>query len=148
MPRVFLDDVEAADDRGVGLEGADIGMPHTACSCFVVGWQRSLVRVAEGAEVRSTHRASPAGTTRPGPIDQAVRSLQDRPAEPWSTTTLALEVHPSVRALQEGFQRHVGTPPMRYLRELRLRRVHEELRRAQPGSTTVTAVPCTGGSCT
>ena len=29
---------------------------------------------------------------------------------------------------------------MTYLRELRLRRVHEELRRAHPGSTTVAAV--------
>jgi AraC-like DNA-binding protein len=83
---------------------------------------------------------APARPARPGPIDLAVRSLQDRPAEPWSTTTLALEVHLSVRALQEGFQRHVGTPPMTYLRELRLRRVHEELRRAHPGSTTVAAV--------
>jgi AraC-like DNA-binding protein len=83
---------------------------------------------------------APARSARPGPIARAVRTLQDRAAEPWSTTTLALEVHLSVRAVQEGFQRHVGTPPMTYLRAVRLRRVHEELRRADPGSTTVAAV--------
>ena len=83
---------------------------------------------------------APARAARPGPIARAVRTLQDRPAEPWSTTTLALEVHLSVRAVQEGFQRHVGTPPMTYLRAVRLRRVHEELRRADPASTTVAAV--------
>lgn len=84
--------------------------------------------------------SSPARSARPGPITRAVRTLQDRPDEPWSTTTLALEVHLSVRAVQEGFQRHVGTPPMTYLRAVRLRRVHEELRRADPGSTTVASV--------
>lgn len=83
---------------------------------------------------------APVPSARPGPIAQAVRTLQDRPAEPWSTTTLALEVHLSVRAVQEGFQRHVGTPPMTYLRAIRMRRVHEELSHADPGSTTVATV--------
>ncbi len=83
---------------------------------------------------------APTRPARPGPIDLAVGALHDRPAEPWSTTTLALEVHLSVRALQEGFQRHVGTPPMTYLREIRLRGVHEDLRGAHPGSSTVAAV--------
>lgn len=83
---------------------------------------------------------APVRSAPPRPIAQAVRILQDRADEPWSISTLALEVHLSVRAVQEGFQRHVGTPPMAYLRQVRLRRVHEELRRADPGSTTVGAV--------
>lgn len=83
---------------------------------------------------------APARSAPSRPIARAVRILQDRAGEPWSTSTLALEVHLSVRAVQEGFQRHVGKPPMAYLREVRLRRVHEELGRADPGSTTVTAV--------
>jgi AraC-like DNA-binding protein len=82
----------------------------------------------------------PARSMRRGPIDVAVRALQDRPEEPWSTTALAHEVHLSVRALQEGFQRYVGVPPMTYLRDVRLRRAHEDLRRATPGTTTVAAV--------
>jgi AraC-like DNA-binding protein len=84
-----------------------------------------------------------AGRTRPGSratIARAVDLINDRAEEPWSTTSLAREVHVSVRALQEGFKRDVGRPPMRYLRDVRLRRVHSVLRGAVPGSTTVEAV--------
>jgi AraC-like DNA-binding protein len=73
-------------------------------------------------------------------IAMAVELVQDRPGEPWSSTTLAREVHLSIRAVQEGFKREVGRPPMTYLRDVRLRRVHEALQRAVPGSTTVEAV--------
>lgn len=83
------------------------------------------------------------GPARPGatgPVARAVDVLQDRPSEPWSTATLAREVHLSPRALQEGFQRDVGRPPMTYLREVRLRRTRDELRAAAPNTTTVSAV--------
>ena len=84
-----------------------------------------------------------AGRTRPGSsasIARAVDLVNDRADEPWSSTSLARAVHVSVRALQEGFKRDVGRPPMRYLRDVRLRRVHSALRGAVPGSTTVEAV--------
>ena len=73
-------------------------------------------------------------------IRQAVELLEDRPAEPWTTVRLATEVHLSVRALQEGFRRDLDTPPMTYLREVRLRRAHRALLEADPGATTVGAV--------
>jgi transcriptional regulator GlxA family with amidase domain len=53
---------------------------------------------------------------------------------------LATEVHLSVRALQEGFRRHVGMAPMAYLRTVRLRRAHTALKDANPAETTVQAV--------
>jgi len=83
------------------------------------------------------------GPARPGatgPVARAVELLQERPGEPWSTVTLAREVHLSLRSLQEGFRRDVGRPPMTYLRDVRLRRTHDELRAAAPSSTTVSAV--------
>jgi len=83
------------------------------------------------------------GPARPGatgPVARAVELLQDRPGEPWSTATLARAVHLSLRSLQQGFQRDVGRPPMTYLRDVRLRRTHDELRAAAPDSTTVSAV--------
>jgi AraC-like DNA-binding protein len=83
------------------------------------------------------------GRTRPGTaatIARAVDLINERADQPWSSTSLAREVHLSVRALQEGFRRDVGQPPMRYLRDVRLRRVHGVLRDARPGSTTVEAV--------
>ena len=83
-------------------------------------------------------RQSPSST--PGPVARAVELIQDRPSDPWSTSSLAREVHLSVRALQEGFKKHVGRPPMACLRDVRLRRVHDELQRSSPSSTTVSAV--------
>uniref|UniRef100_UPI0034DAE5F1 helix-turn-helix transcriptional regulator n=1 Tax=Paractinoplanes polyasparticus TaxID=2856853 RepID=UPI0034DAE5F1 len=46
----------------------------------------------------------------------------------------------SERALQAGFQRYVGISPTTYLRQVRLDRVHEELRQADPDRTTVADV--------
>ncbi|WP_170175320.1 helix-turn-helix domain-containing protein [Georgenia muralis] len=80
---------------------------------------------------------------RPGShaaIVRIVDLLNERADEPWSSTLLAREAHLSVRALQEGFRQHVGQPPMQYLRDVRLRRIHTVLRDAHPGSTTVAAV--------
>jgi AraC-like DNA-binding protein len=81
---------------------------------------------------------APAGPR--GAIARALDLLHDRPGEPWTTSTLAREVHVSVRSLQEGFKRDVGTPPMAYLREIRLQRVRTILEGAAPWSTTVEAV--------
>lgn len=73
-------------------------------------------------------------------IRHAVELLEERPSEPWTVVSLAIEVHLSVRALQEGFRRDLATPPMTYLREVRLRRAREDLLAASPGDTTVGAV--------
>jgi transcriptional regulator GlxA family with amidase domain len=104
----------------------------------------------DGVLLGQRHNYSEAltGPARPGatgPIARAVELLQDRPAEPWSTATLARAVHLSIRSLQEGFQRDVGRPPMTYLREVRLRRTHDELRAAAPNTTTVSAVAARWG---
>jgi transcriptional regulator GlxA family with amidase domain len=55
-------------------------------------------------------------------------------------TELARVANMSVRSLQEGFRRHVGTAPMTYLQRVRLGRAHEALRRADPVRVTVAAV--------
>jgi AraC-like DNA-binding protein len=73
-------------------------------------------------------------------IKRAVDLIEDRPSEPWTTVRLATEVHLSVRALQEGFRRDLATPPMTYLRQVRLRRAHEALLAADRNTTTVGAI--------
>jgi len=73
-------------------------------------------------------------------IARIVDLVNERADEPWSSTSLAREAHLSVRALQEGFRQHVGQPPMRYVRDVRMRRIHSDLRDARPQSTTVEAV--------
>jgi AraC-like DNA-binding protein len=84
--------------------------------------------------------AAPRGRTPRSTIAKAVELIQDRPASPWTSVSLAREVHVSVRSLQQGFVRDTGMPPMQYLRRTRLRGVREALRKAQPADTTVALV--------
>ena len=73
-------------------------------------------------------------------IRHAVELIEERPSEPWTTVRLASEVHLSARALQEGFRRDLATPPMTYLRRIRLLRASEALKTADRDATTVRAV--------
>lgn len=70
-------------------------------------------------------------------VRHALELMHDEPAYPWTTTALARRVCVSVRGLQEGFVRSVGIPPMRYLREVRLQRAHQDLRLADHHAATV-----------
>lgn len=76
----------------------------------------------------------------PGPLEQARDLLEQRPEEPWTTSSLARHVHVSVRSLQEGFAREFDMPPMRYLKHARLRRARDLLREASSMDTTVGTV--------
>jgi transcriptional regulator GlxA family with amidase domain len=64
-------------------------------------------------------------------------------AEPGRTFTaagLATIAGVGVRVLQESFRRHVGMPPLTYLRRLRLDGVHAELTRGDPRQVSVSEV--------
>lgn len=82
----------------------------------------------------------PSGHQGPQAIGAVVEAIQDRPEQFGSVTELARVAALSVRALEEGFRRHVGMPPMAYLRQVRMARVHESLLAADPVSTTATSV--------
>ena len=92
---------------------------------------------------RHSHSAAVTQDRPAGPgtaIRKAIELLEERPAEPWTTGRLAAEVHLSPRALQAGFHRDLATPPMTYLRQLRLRRAHAALKEADGSATTVRAI--------
>lgn len=74
------------------------------------------------------------------PVAAARQLLEERPGDPWSTSSLARAVHMSVRSLQEGFASQLGAPPMRYLQRVRLREARARLLEASPSETTVAAV--------
>ena len=57
-----------------------------------------------------------------------------------TTSTLAAEAHVTVRTLQEGFRRHLRISPMAYLRKVRLNRAYQDLRAADPSTTTVALI--------
>jgi AraC-like DNA-binding protein len=77
---------------------------------------------------------------RPTAVRTAIDVMESEPQEPMTASSLAERSHVSVRSLQEGFRRHTGTTPMRYLRSVRLRHAHEELLAADPSVTTVATV--------
>ncbi|MBM7801380.1 AraC-like DNA-binding protein [Curtobacterium luteum] len=80
----------------------------------------------------------PQGAT--GRVRSAIEFMHAFAHTPITTTDVAEHVGLSVRGLQQAFQRQVGTAPNAMLRGIRLDRIHEELRRARPGDTTVAAV--------
>ena len=59
---------------------------------------------------------------------------------PLTLSSIASRSFVSVRSLQQGFQRYLGTSPMAYLREVRLRRAHQTLRESDPSEVTVASV--------
>lgn len=79
----------------------------------------------------------PAGAARPAPVKRVMDAVRARPEHPFTTTELATVARVSVRRLQESFREYVGMSPMAYVREVRLDRVHEELRTGDPDGLAV-----------
>jgi AraC-like DNA-binding protein len=84
--------------------------------------------------------ATPADPVRPAAVRQAIDIIEASPQTSLTTTQLAIQCHVSVRALQEGFRRHVGMTPMTYVRTVRLRRAHRDLRAAYPADAGVAPI--------
>jgi AraC-like DNA-binding protein len=68
----------------------------------------------------------------PPHVAAAVAVLDAAPERPLTAEMLAREVNVSARLLQAGFREHLGVSPMQYLRNERLRRVHEDLTQSDP----------------
>ncbi|GAA4587136.1 AraC family transcriptional regulator [Planotetraspora phitsanulokensis] len=83
---------------------------------------------------------APAEAGRPAVIRTAIDIMEAEPQTPLTISMLAARCHVSARTLQEGFQRHVGVPPMTYLRNVRLRRAHDDLCAADPSVQTVASI--------
>ncbi|MEU1073488.1 MULTISPECIES: AraC family transcriptional regulator [unclassified Streptomyces] len=79
----------------------------------------------------------PVRAVLPGPVKRVVDAIHAHPERPYTTTELAGIGQVGVRWLQEGFRRHLGMSPMAYLRDVRMSRVHAELRQADPARLTV-----------
>ncbi|POX38857.1 AraC family transcriptional regulator [Streptomyces sp. Ru73] len=76
----------------------------------------------------------------PPTVRRAMEVIEGHAAEPLTVAEIAEYVGVGVRALQDGFRRHLDTTPLAYLREVRLDRVRKELLASHPGATTVTTV--------
>jgi AraC-like DNA-binding protein len=89
--------------------------------------------------------SAPVGAQGPRTIRAAVSTVEEHPLDILTVADLARASHLSVRALEAGFRRHVGMPPMAYVREIRMRRAHEDLLAADPDSTTATEIAARWG---
>lgn len=73
-------------------------------------------------------------------LQRAVDLIGDHAAEPLTVEDIAAATGISVRALQQGFRQHLDCTPTEYLRDIRLERVHADLRAADRTTLTVTDV--------
>lgn len=76
----------------------------------------------------------------PRAIRTAIEIIEEEAHLPLTLSSIATRSHVSVRSLQQGFQRHLDTSPMAYLREVRLRRAHQTLEESNPSTVTVASV--------
>lgn len=118
--------------------------PHSVLHQPMVGmpFAESVVRgflLAADHPYRATLEGEPT-VAPPRAIRVAVDVIEAEADQPLTVSALAARSCLSVRALQQGFQRHLGTSPMGYLREVRLRRAHQTLLESDPSEVTVASV--------
>jgi AraC-like DNA-binding protein len=97
----------------------------------------TLLTVPHSLSARLYEPAVPAPDAK---VQAAVRLVAAEQSADWTVLDLATELGISLRALELGFRRELGTTPHEYLRASRLGRVHEELARADADRTTVSAI--------
>ncbi|QWF78322.1 helix-turn-helix transcriptional regulator [Amycolatopsis sp. CA-230715] len=80
----------------------------------------------------------------PAVVRRAVSFCEENASEPITVSDMAKAAGTSVRALQRGFRSQLGMSPLAHLRQVRLARVHEDLRAIgqgdQPGTVTEVAL--------
>jgi AraC-like DNA-binding protein len=121
------------------LQGADSLMRHPLVwDPLVESLIHGLLLVAD--HPHSQALAARAVPGRPGAVRDAMDIIEAGPHLPLTTSTLAKQCHVSARTLQEGFRRQLGMSPMAYLRVVRLRRAHRDLRSANPSHSSVASI--------
>jgi len=83
---------------------------------------------------------SPSPLPTSGTIRLAVAFIEERARDDIGIADIAAAAFVTTRAVQLAFRRYLGTTPMRYLRQVRLERAHDQLLSADPDRSTVTAV--------
>ncbi len=99
---------------------------------------RGFLLAAEHPHLDALTREERLGAPRA--IRTAVDIIEAEAHLPLTLSSIATRSHISVRTLQQGFQRYMGTTPMAYLRGVRLRRAHEALLKSDPSVVTVASV--------
>lgn len=88
----------------------------------------------------SSQLATAVDPAAPAAVEHAKQYIEEHVDEALTAAEIAAAVGVSLRALQHGFQTSLQTTPMRYLRDLRLRRVRADLLAADPAQTGVAEI--------
>lgn len=135
-PQLALDRHPALVDVLLSLiEAADLGASEGGSPCAAQLQYRLLAALLGGVPHDAQQQLQ--GKTPPL-TPRSVRRVEEYLAahcgEPLTPESLAALAGVSIRSLFLGFQRYRGVSPMRLLHELRLRRAHEDLLQAPPGT--------------
>jgi AraC-like DNA-binding protein len=93
----------------------------------------------------SDELATPAAAVGQPTVRTAQAYIEANARKPLTVADIAKATGVGIRGLQQGFQRAMDMSPMRYLREVRLREAHRELRVSDPTATTVGDVAAAWG---
>ena len=84
------------------------------------------------------HRPDRPGS--PQGVARAIDAIHADPGQPHTAAGLAQIAGVSLRSLRQEFHRQVGVAPMAYVRWVRMSRAHQDLRTADPATTSVADV--------
>jgi AraC-like DNA-binding protein len=112
------------------LQGLDTALAHPLVLAGAID------AIAGTALATFPHNSDPLGDPLrlawPAAIRRAAAYIDAHPDRPITLSDIAAAAAISVRTLQSGFQRHLGTTPMLYLRQVRLAHAHDDLQNADP----------------
>ncbi|MFG1949365.1 AraC family transcriptional regulator [Nonomuraea sp. NPDC048826] len=125
-------------ERDDGLAGHPLAVAHLENALI------SLLLTMQPSNY-SERLTAPRPPALPKVVRRAMEFIDGHAHLPLTTADVAGAVAVSCRSLQEGFRAHLGLTPMAHLRRVRLARVHDELRTADPARATVTTVAARWG---
>lgn len=127
MPGLML--VDATGERYPGLMPILASMKREICSARV-GFAGILARLAEvvaamivrgWVECGCDNASGLVAALRDPRLARAILALHRQPGRDWTVAELAAQCHTSRSVFAERFQATIGTPPLRYATELRMR---------------------------
>ncbi len=118
--------------------------PEAAAAPLLIASAGQLLAAATLATFPNTAVTDPTIEDRhdahPGSLRRAIAYIEMHAHQDITAADIAAAAQVSIRAIQLAFRRHLEMTPLQYLRRTRLSQVHEQLRSADPATTTVTAV--------
>jgi AraC-like DNA-binding protein len=76
----------------------------------------------------------------PQSIRRVIEAVEHDPMQVATAAAAARIAHLSLRALESGFERHIGVSPITYVRQVRMARARQDLLNGDPENDTVSAV--------